>query len=113
MFSTIVTRKHWAKLVGLLLVLLLMIWVGVEFLMPDDCESKYHRLKIGMTESEVSSEMARKNVLRHLVTKGQRLRRASGVTSLWTEQWYERDGKLVGVHFQWDGNGKLASKKMT
>jgi hypothetical protein len=102
--------NHWAKLLVLLMVLSVMIWVGLDFLMPDDCESKYLRVKVGMTESEVGSVMARKNVLRRLVTKGQRLRRASGVTSLWTEEWYEGEEELIGLHFQWDGNGRLSTK---
>jgi hypothetical protein len=102
--------KHRGKLVVLLFVLILITWVGIEFFMPDDCESKYHCLKVGMTEAEVSSVMERRNVLHRLVTKRQRLRRAMGVTSVWTEEWYESDIVLIGVHFQWDADGKLANK---
>jgi len=110
MFSQTLAMKHRAKLLVLLLVLFVIMWVGIECLKPDDCETKYYRLKVGMTESEVSSVMARKNVLHRFVTEGQRLRRASGLTSVWTEEWYKGDGERIGVHFEWDGNGRLARK---
>src|SRR5438034_913027 len=101
--------KRWTKRVSLLMALSVIIWAGVDLLLPDDCESKYNRLRVGMTESEVDSVMARKSFFRRLVTKGQRLRRASGLTSVWTEEWFEGEDELVGVHFRWH-EGRLSGK---
>jgi hypothetical protein len=104
-------RRHWRKLLALAFVLPVPIWATHEYFVPDDAESKFSWLRIGMTEAEVDAVMARRNVLTRLVLgKGQRVRRASGVTSLWTETWYQGDEKMTGVYFRWDEDGRLARR---
>jgi len=103
-------KRHWAKLVVTLMLLGPLVVFRYECLMPDDCESRFRRVEIGMTEPEVNSVMERKNVLLAIVKKRQRLWRASGVSGVWMQEWYEGDGKLIGVFFEWDESGRLTSK---
>jgi hypothetical protein len=103
-------RRHWWTILVVPVVVSAAVVVGLILAVPDDCESKYNQLRVGMTEAEVNSVMARRNPLRHLLNRGQRLRRAIGITSVWTEEWYQDDLELVGVHFEWDEDGRLARK---
>jgi hypothetical protein len=106
-------RRKTALLTAILLPLSLVL--GYWAFIPDDCESNYTRVKIGMTEAMVNREMSRTNLMHLIMPKPQRLRRAYGRGST-IEQWYvDLDtnwGNAIGVGLAFDDDGLLVEKAL-